>query len=236
MKQIHTIRLTATYEQFLAQYSGKKRYNLRRQLQLLREHTDGRLRLRRCESREEDLALIDSELEIGRAAGNKIFRHSDQIPRPLYLQISREAHVQARLGLERSYILKDGERPISIMRGSHFGQTFYVRRTDHDPAYRRFSPGTTLIQLVIEDLIKDNRFKLMNLGWGHPSYEHQTAHDVRDYTLVWLFHDLEEPLDPELLSSIPLHRLFGQSCSDCPPLARRTAGESTGSVAHGARR
>ena len=73
------------------------------------------------------------------------------------------------------------------MRGSHFGQTFYVRRTDHDPAYRRFSPGTTLIQLVIEDLIKDNRFKLMNLGWGHPSYEHQTAHDVRDYTLVWLF-------------------------------------------------
>ena len=79
LKQIHTIRLTATYEQFLAQYSGKKRYNLRRQLQLLREHTDGRLRLRRCELREDAQALIDSELEIGRAAGNKIFRHSDQI-------------------------------------------------------------------------------------------------------------------------------------------------------------
>jgi Acetyltransferase (GNAT) domain len=184
---VHAIPLTATYEQFLAQYSGKKRYNLRRQLQLLRQYTDGRLELRRCDSAESVSEIVDSVLNIRRAAGNKIIGGSDRNPRSWYSQQIRAEQALANLGLQRSYILWDGERPISCIRGCQFGRTFYMRKTDHDPAYDRFSPGTALLQLVIQDLIKDKRFGLINLGWGHPSYKHHTAHQVVDYALVWLF-------------------------------------------------
>jgi hypothetical protein len=182
------IPLTATYEGFLARHTAKRRYNLRRQQQLLSEHGDGKLELRRCKSSESVEEFVESVVEIKRAAGFAIEASSDGSWSSLRTRLMSMEQSQAALGFQRSYVLMCRERPVSYIQGCLHGRTFYVRKTELDPAYARFSPGTTLLQLVIADLIKDKCCTAINLGWSQPPVEHDRCVNVfLDYALVWLF-------------------------------------------------
>ena len=63
-------------------------------------------------------------------------------------------HSLARRELLKSFVLKDGERPVCCIRGYQFGKTFFLGRIIHDPAYDAFSPGVALLHLVIESSSK----------------------------------------------------------------------------------
>ncbi len=181
--RIHTIPLPTTYEKFLASYSAKKRYNLRRQLRLLQTRTAGKLAMYRYESSEEIPELVTNYATLLQACGKIAVPYEFDRKFPSF----EDQHGQlARVGLLRSYVLKDAEHPVACVLGYHFGKTFCLGQTRHDPAYEAVSPGTALLHMVIEDLIKDGRIELVNLGYGAPKSDYQSTNVARDYVSYWL--------------------------------------------------
>src|SRR5262249_23753294 len=49
-----------------------------------------------------------------------------------------------------------------------------------------FSPGTALLHMVIEDLIKDGRARLINMGYGAPKSDYPSTNVAHDYVSYWL--------------------------------------------------
>src|SRR5579875_1849911 len=118
LTSIHTIPLTPTYDQFLAKYRSKKRYNLRRQFRQLEQRATGGLELRRYETENEvaEFHQLWDRLLIAMGAS---------LPTPAVLARREAIHRrQARYGLFCSYILMDGPRPIAALLGRRYDPVY----------------------------------------------------------------------------------------------------------------
>jgi hypothetical protein len=183
-KRIQTITLEPSYDQFLARYSSKKRYNLRRQFRLLETKAGGGIALRRCESTADVPAFFEAYRELYES-GNRIqygTRRWKMAP-----ELRSEMELTSRHGLMLGYLLMAKERPVSCAYGWRLGKVYMLIRTIFDPEYEDVSPGTALLQLMIEDLIKEKRTTLINLGYGHPDAEFRATNVIHEYASYWLF-------------------------------------------------
>jgi hypothetical protein len=183
-ERLHLIPLPCTYAQFVEQYSGKKRYNIRRQVRLLGERSRGKLNLCEYRSRDDVPGLRRSVMELLRQRGE--LPSTDRGVAELPGFDSRYNSLAGR-DLLRSFVLKDGDRPVSCILGYQFGKTFVLGKTLHDPEYAAFSPGVALLHLVIEDLINNRGVTTINLGYGNPGHDFQSTNVVLDYASYWLF-------------------------------------------------
>jgi hypothetical protein len=181
-ERVHLIPLTSSYEQFTQKYSAKKRYNLRRQFRILEERSGGRLACRVYTSSEDVPDLRDSYETLIRVRDGL----PDNAPWKRRTEFDALRTSEAKHGFLRSYVLKDGDRPIGCMLGFLYAKTFLLIRTLHDPAYAAFSPGTALLHMVIQELIEEKGVTLINTGYGNPEHEFRSTSSVLDYTSIWL--------------------------------------------------
>jgi len=180
--RVHTIPLPPSFQQFLARYSAKKRYNLRRQLRLLRARTARRLTMSRFDSIRDVQDFVTQHAKLRQAYG-KIADAAVFVEGCPF-----EVHHRrlASNGLLRSYVLLDGEHPVASILGFQFRDTLLIGETVYDPAYAEFSPGCTLLHMVIEDLINHGRMKLINLGYSARESFHASTNVALDYVSYWL--------------------------------------------------
>jgi hypothetical protein len=161
----HILRLPATFDDYLAHYTAKKRYNLKRQLRLLREHGKGRLELRRVEEPEGVQYLLDAEAWVlarpARAPGLFTGR-AHRTWRP------EEVRDLAERGFLRCYVLECGDDPVGIIKGLQYGRTYTVMNTVYRDDHASFSPGTTTLYLTIDDLMKHRPVETIDFGFGEP--------------------------------------------------------------------
>jgi Acetyltransferase (GNAT) domain len=181
LSQVHTIPLPSTYDEFLDRYRSKKRYNLRRQIRQLEQHAKGGLELR-CFESADDLPEFVAHWDALAAAcdprrdeARSIAARRDTLRR------------RAELGLMCSYLLMDGSRPIAGFLADCYGSTFMLGKTLHDEAYSPFSPGSCLLHMVIEALIRERGVRLINLGYGLPAGSYRATNIVLDFAAYWLF-------------------------------------------------
>jgi hypothetical protein len=185
-ERVHTIPLPSSYEQFLALYSAKKRYNLRRQFRLLEKQAEGQLQMTRCDSPDAIPKLLGCYDVLSE------FRKGDVEPEePLFTVrspggIASLYRNMARDGLLRAYLLFDKDRPIAALIGAQLGSTFILRRTLHDSAYNAVSPGVALLHLAIEDLIRQNSASVIILGYGSPEHDYRSTNVLLQYASYWL--------------------------------------------------
>src|SRR5205085_12301169 len=125
LDHIHTIPLPATFEAFLAKYDAKKRYNLRRQLRLLRERTRGSLEFRRITAPGDVPLFLDAEAALTGDGSSSRYSESDGLE-AMELDRLRD---QAARGLLRSYLLLDGDRPIASILGMQRGDIYFIGKT-----------------------------------------------------------------------------------------------------------
>jgi Acetyltransferase (GNAT) domain len=177
--KVYTIPLPPTYDEFLARYSSKKRYNLRRQLRQLVQHAAGGLTLRRFESPDDVPELLACWDQLSAARETP-----DPTPVPVEGREVRNRRL-AGVGLLCSYVLMDGARPIAGFLGYRCGSVFTVGKTLHDHSYNAYSPGTCLLHMVIEQLVSGGSARLISFGYGYPGQEWAT-HAVLDYVSYWL--------------------------------------------------
>ncbi len=180
MYKVYTISLPPTYDEFLARYSAKKRYNLRRQFRQLEQYAGAGLTLRRFETPDEVPEFLAFWAQI---LANRETTHPGRMS--LVGQESRNRRL-AGLGLFCSYVLFGGDRPIATLLGYQYGSVFVVERTLHDQGYNAFSPGTCLLHTVVEQLLAAGSTRLINLGYGSPGHDYRATHTVLDYISYWL--------------------------------------------------
>jgi hypothetical protein len=168
----------------MARYSAKRRYNLRRQVRLLQEQLGGDLSLQRYESIHDVPRLLQDWEYLWQTrvlAGTTRGRRSGLGP-----GVEERFNTLARLGLLRSYGLKQGERPIALIVGYHYGPTYLLAKTLHDPGYNAYSPGTTLLHMAIEHLITLKTITRINLCYGNPAHDFRSTNVEIDYASYWL--------------------------------------------------
>jgi CelD/BcsL family acetyltransferase involved in cellulose biosynthesis len=180
----HTMSLAATFEQYLAKLSHKKRYNLNRQVRKLREFAGGSLELR-CIDRPEDVPmLIEAVSAIKRQRHrNPLTFGSDD------LMIDRnEFRDFAARGILLSYVLFCGTRPCAVTMGTRYERTYGgLHRIAYDHSLEALSPGSTMLFLVIEDLIRRHQIELIDFGYGEPAHrQHSTNVLVERGTILLL--------------------------------------------------
>jgi CelD/BcsL family acetyltransferase involved in cellulose biosynthesis len=184
LEHVHVIPLPPTYAQFLERYTAKKRYNLRRQIRLLSERTGGKINWREYKSSGDVPELRQSFAELLRKRGRLRDRGGDVVelswPESQYNSL-------ARMDLLRSFVLKDGDRPVCCILGYQFDNTFLAGQTIYDPEYAAYSPGAALLHIVVEALIGEKSVTAINLGYGDPQAEYRSTNVVLDYASYWLF-------------------------------------------------
>jgi hypothetical protein len=168
LRGCHFVNLPDSYEQYLARFTGKHRWNLRRKIKRLREHGGGRLDCLRFEHESDVPYLLESGSELSirsstyRNLGWNVLENTAEM---------RERLCEcARRGVLRSYLLRAGDELCAFIKGYQYGEIYYVSFIGFDERFAEFSPGTMLHCMVVEDLLSYRRPKRMNLGAGEWSY------------------------------------------------------------------
>ena len=172
-RECHKIPLPGDFNAYLAQFGSKHRYNLKRQIRLLREHAPL------------ELLRIDQPGSLDQLAA-AIERLAP--PEVKAVLISHEKFAaMARLGMLRCYVLQSGGVPVAALIATQYGETLHLHNVLTDPAMLRFSIGTSILYLAIEDLSSEGRFSAIDLGYSSPSHSHQSSNrvEIRGHLLLY---------------------------------------------------
>jgi hypothetical protein len=167
----HLLRLPGGFPNYLARFRAKKRYNLQRQARLLRDRLGGELRLERLTRPEEVPAFLEAAGAVeadswqGRLSGPRLGGS------PASLADA------ARRGLVRSYLLSGGGVPCAFVVGYQAGGVYEYHQIGYRRDLARFSPGTTLLYLLLEDLFAHGRPDFLNFGWGDDAYKSEFGNE-----------------------------------------------------------
>lgn len=169
-RPFHFLELPETFQAYLAKFGAKKRYNLARQVRLLREQAAGRLELHRIERPQDvvgfagDTATVVERSWQGELTTSGVTRAARD-PRAL--------EDLARRGLLRSYLLVCAGRPCAFVVGYQDRDVFHYAEIGYDREFGRFSPGAVLLYLLLEDLYAHRRPRWVNFGIGEAAYKRE---------------------------------------------------------------
>jgi hypothetical protein len=174
--------LPLQFSDYLARLGRKRRYNIGRDVRLLRRHGRGGLSLDRVDSPAAVPAFLNAIAILAYAAGH---RRLDSCLGKTPEGASRWLAGAAGRGFLCSYVLRCAGEPVAGIYGFRHADKAYVDWTVYSPGHARFSPGTVLLHLAIEDLI-GRGVRFIDFGVGNPSYgrsSHLTAQEVATVVL-----------------------------------------------------
>jgi Acetyltransferase (GNAT) domain len=178
----HVIPLPATVEAYVANFSAKRRYNVKRQARILQDHFGGRLELRSFDSPHHVGDLCKLITPTGAFAGLRRWGES----RALTID-RREAESLAAQGLLLIYLLIGAGRPCAALMGLKYQDVYYVDAIPRDRSLDRFSPGSTAVYLAIAELIRNTSIRRMDMGFGSPTYSHSATNVTEPRASLLLF-------------------------------------------------
>jgi len=168
LQTIHALLLPETFDSYLSKLKRKKRYNLQRQVKLLQDHSGGRLDLIRVESADQISSFLEDAVSIA--------RHSWQ-QRRIGARIENNQKWYEKLkdlanrGFLCAYLLKCVNEPYAFALGYQFKDVYHYVEIAYDESFAKFSPGTVLLYLLTQDLIKNKSLKKLNFGLSDHPYK-----------------------------------------------------------------
>src|SRR6185295_3850254 len=134
-----------------------KRYNLRRQARRLGEAVE-----LRCIERPEDVpALADAVAALGHPPAVGPGRPITGAP---LIEVEKFTDLAAH-GLLLCYVLVSDGRPCAVTMGMKHAGTYRLFCISHDHAVAALSPGSTLVFMMIEDLIRRHHIETIDFGF-----------------------------------------------------------------------
>jgi CelD/BcsL family acetyltransferase involved in cellulose biosynthesis len=174
-RETHAIPLPADFQQYLQQFSAKKRFNLNRQIRQLRDHGNGQLQLNRIELPEQVAGFIAARNML---ADRKI--GSEFLSEEKFFALAEQ-------GLLLSYVLLTGGQPCAVILATRSEHILHIHNIFYLAALARLSVGTSALHLAIEDLTTNFDITSIDLGYSNPSYSHQSSNTVEIRGHVLLF-------------------------------------------------
>jgi CelD/BcsL family acetyltransferase involved in cellulose biosynthesis len=173
--------LPSQFSDYLAALRRKKRYNRGREIRLLREHGGGRLELVRVDSPAAVPDFVENLAALAKSVGRR-WPDGGETRETFCRSLAGAAH----RGLLCSYLLWCGGEPVAGVFGYQHGDICWVESTHHSLSHARFSPGTVLLHLMIEELIQRG-VSLIDFGIGNPAYGTSSELVVREEVAVILW-------------------------------------------------
>ncbi len=173
-RDCHLIPLPDSFEAYLSRYNGKKRFNLRRQIRQLHEHSDNTLQLHRiCDA--EQVAIYVSTWK--QLAPPELATH---------LLSNTALKMLAEKGLLHGYVLTIKGTPCGGIYATQAAGTLHIHNIIYAKELARLSVGACILYMAIEDLIEQGQLKVIDLGYSNPAHSEQASNvvEVRGNTLI----------------------------------------------------
>lgn len=172
------IELPTEWDDLYGSFAKKFRYNIRNSLKLLRDC--GQLELRRTTDVEEVPRFLQDAYEIERnswkeSAGSSLTTNERQEEFH-----TRLASLAAKQEILRAYILYLDGSPIAHVFGVLCDGVFYSLKLSYSEEYRKYSPGTVVTALVIQELISD---QVSFWDFAGPTEEYKRRWTSKSYNL-----------------------------------------------------
>ena len=170
-----------SYEQTIARFSRKHRYNMRRTDRLLVEYFSGNVKLRKFDQPEDCDELVTGAAEIvSQTYQAGLGGFSDT---PLHREL---INLEAESGRLRSYWLESDGKPIAFHLGVVYANTYHLLSTAFLPQYKQLSPGQVLLVRVIQDLCEAN-IDSIDYGFGDAPYKRMYGSSNSEESTVYLY-------------------------------------------------
>jgi CelD/BcsL family acetyltransferase involved in cellulose biosynthesis len=201
--KMYLVNLPPTLDEYLsARFDSSHRRNLKQRVKLLRAEGEQRLwRCSACTAVSECAPLREKgELRLQRIsapedvpaflrAGGAVAQASWQAAKADYLIRDTpewSAHLSdlADHGLLRSYLLWCGPAPCAYVLGFQGGGHYQACFIGYDPSMSKFSPGITMLLLIIEDLIQHDPPGKLNFGEGEDEYKRRFGTEAAEVANV----------------------------------------------------
>jgi hypothetical protein len=158
------LRVEGTFQQYMGKFSSKHRNTINRKIKKLRDGALGEMSLVRYESPADVPVFLEQAIEISR----KTYQWT-QYGRGLSAvdRVRRRLMYAAERGWMRSYLLFCGGQARAFILGYQYGGRFLLDEIGFDPESAKYSVGTVLQMLTVEDLFLHNRphvFDLQDYG------------------------------------------------------------------------
>lgn len=185
-ERLYCVDIEGDFEKYLARWSSKSRYNLRRSVKKLQERNPKGL-----------LEIADKPGQM-----DAFLREAAAISRTTYqsrlLQSGlgydersvRAMEELAERGDARGYLLRDGDQAIAFAWCSGSGDRLTYDVIGYREESAALSPGSVLLYLIVEDLFRLGRFKVFDFGVGEASYKQMFATRALDFADAYLFRPL----------------------------------------------
>ena len=204
--KMYLVNLPPTLDAYLsARFDSSHRRNLKQRVKLLRAEGEQRFwRCSACIAAPECAPLREKgELRLQRIsapedvpeflrAGGQVAQASWQAGEAEWLVKDTpewHAHLSdlATRRLLRAYVLWCGPTPCAYALGFQGGGCYQAYSIGYDQSMARFSPGTVMLLLLLEDLIEHDRQETFNFGGGENEYKRRfatEATEVRNVTIL----------------------------------------------------
>jgi len=163
-QKCHTHFLAETFEDFLKSKSRSTRQKLSSSVRKTQKAFEGRLSLRCYRDVADVEDFYNKALSVWKNSWHGRVGES-KLPDLKFLKL------MADYGWLRSYILMDGEVPLSYALTFQYKGVIVFHITAYDEKFAVHSPGTVMIYLYFEDMYKTDKPKAIDFGFGHSTYK-----------------------------------------------------------------
>lgn len=182
-ERLYCVDIEGGFEPYLARWSSKSRYNLRRSVKKLQERNPAGL-LELAERPEQMDAFLREAAAISRTTYQSRLLQSglDYDERAV-----RTMEELALRGNARGYLLRDAGQAIAFAWCAGAGDRLTYNVIGYREETAALSPGTVLLYLIVEDLFRLGRFKVFDFGVGEAPYKQLFATRALDFADAYLF-------------------------------------------------
>lgn len=180
------VRVQGDFETYLAAWSAKARYNLKRSVRKLQDRNPGQAVLEVFT----EPGQMESFLRQAAAISEDTYQ-AKLLQSGLSFSEAMLQQMQARAvqGEARGYLLRDQGQAIAFAWCAGRGDRLTYEVIGYQEAASSLSPGSVLLWLILEDLFAVQRFSLFDFGVGDAPYKRQFGTGVLEFAEVYFFRD-----------------------------------------------
>lgn len=165
---VYRINMCDNHIVYLSNMKKKTRYNLKRNVRILKESCSDNMDLFICDNKENVKKYL-FELD-------GVFKKSWQGNVLWYGKRDGEEAIKyyeglAELGWLRGYVLYCDSKAVAFVLGVQYRSVYFYEETGYDPAYSSMSPGNVLTYMIIEDIYTDRKPRIVDFGYGENKYK-----------------------------------------------------------------
>lgn len=178
-----SLRFSGSFTDYMKKFSSKQRNTLSRRVKKIREGILGEMRFEQYTKPEDVDLFLEPAVEVSRKTYQWKLHHRGLSATGLLRQRLLFA---AEHGWMRCYLLYCGGIPYAFLVGYQCGGRFVLDEIGFDPALSKYSAGTALHLMVIEDLFAYNRPDVYDLGSG-AAYKEMLSNESYLESNIFLF-------------------------------------------------